>query len=64
MNDAAAAELATASIHAEVARKVSFATHQCDVLTIVSLSIRNDGDVDLDGLTLTLAASPAVNRSV
>ena len=47
-------------IVAEIAAKVSFATHQCDVAVIAGLTVRNCGDHDLEAVTLSLTASPAI----
>ena len=55
------ADLAVAEwIVAEIAAKVSFATHQCDVAVIAGLTVRNCGDHDLEAVTLSLTASPAI----
>jgi len=48
------------SIIAELASKISFATHQCDVPLIAELIVRNTGDRDLESLSLSLSTSPAV----
>lgn len=48
------------SIRAEIARRITFATHQCDVAVIADLAIANDTDDDLHDLTLRLTAEPKV----
>jgi hypothetical protein len=48
------------SIIAEIATKVTFASHQCDVPLIADLILRNAGTEDLENLVLTLRASPEI----
>lgn len=49
-----------ANIRAEVASRITFATHQCDVAVIADLVIANPLDADLEDLTLHLSAEPKV----
>ncbi|MFO1058795.1 MAG: DUF4011 domain-containing protein [Dongiaceae bacterium] len=47
-------------IRAEVASRVTFASHQCDVPVLAELVVANPLDQDLDDLTLHLSADPQV----
>jgi len=47
-------------IHAEVADRVTFATHQCDIPVIADLAIENPGTEALEGLTLSVSCEPPV----
>ena len=47
-------------IRAEIAERITFATHQCDVPVILDLVIYNPGEVDLENVTLNLSAEPRV----
>jgi len=47
-------------IKAEIAQRVTFATHQCDVAIIADLVIANPLTTDLENLTLHLATEPKV----
>jgi very-short-patch-repair endonuclease len=49
-----------AHIRATLASKITFASHQNDVPTILDLAVDNTSDDDLDGLTLTVKSDPAV----
>jgi len=60
MDEAAWGAAPAASIQAEIAARIAFATHQCDVPLIADLTLRNPGEVELAGLRLVLSASPAV----
>jgi very-short-patch-repair endonuclease len=48
------------TIRAEIARRITFATHQCDVPVLLDLAISNPHDTDLEDLSLHLAADPKV----
>ncbi len=48
------------TIVAEIAAKITFATHQSNIPLIADLVIRNGGTADLDGLRLTMRATPPV----
>lgn len=50
----------TVSVSAEVAERISFATHQCAVPVIRDLVVCNPTPVQLEGLTLTLSAEPEI----
>jgi len=54
------AKLSAATIRAELAHRITFATHQCDVPIIADLVLSNSGDEDLENLTLHLDAEPPV----
>lgn len=45
-------------IRAEIARRITFATHQCDVAIIADLSITNATEDTLEDLTLRLTCDP------
>ncbi len=47
-------------IRAELARRITFASHQCDVPVIASLAISNPTDADLEELQLRLTAEPEI----
>ncbi len=47
-------------ISAETARRITFATHQCDVAVIADLVISNPLEEDLEGLELHVSAEPNV----
>lgn len=49
-----------AHIRATLAPKITFASHQNDVPTILDLSVENNSDDDLEDLTLTVKSDPAV----
>ena len=49
-----------AHIRATLAPKITFASHQNDVPTIVDLAIENNSENDLEGLTLTVKSDPPV----
>ena len=49
-----------ATIRATLAPKITFASHQNDVPTILDLVVENNSTADLEGLTLTVAADPPV----
>ncbi len=49
-----------ALIHTTLAPKITFASHQNDVPTILALAVENNSDNDLEGLTLTVRSDPAV----
>jgi very-short-patch-repair endonuclease len=51
---------AEVEIRAEIATRVTFATHQCDVPVIADLVIANPLETDLEHLTLHLIAEPKV----
>jgi len=55
--DTAAAKI---SIQAEVAQRITFATHQCDVPLLADLVISNPGHADLEELVLRLSAEPKI----
>jgi very-short-patch-repair endonuclease len=44
----------------EVAPRISFATHQCDVPVLAALIVRNNTDAAVEGMSLHLAALPPV----
>lgn len=48
------------AVRAEIAPRITFATHQCDVAVIADLVIVNDGEEDLDDLSLQLSTDPPV----
>jgi hypothetical protein len=48
------------AVRAEVASRITFATHQCDAPVILDLVVENPLTTDLDGLTLHLSAEPRV----
>ncbi len=48
------------AVHIELARRISFATHQCDIPVVAALIVQNHGDAPAEGLTLHLAAQPPV----
>ena len=48
------------SIHADIAPRITFATHQCDVAVVTDLVVSNPLDSDLEDLTLHIAAEPKV----
>jgi very-short-patch-repair endonuclease len=48
------------NITVEIARRITFATHQCDVAVIANLVISNPLETDLEDLTLHLSAEPKV----
>jgi len=47
-------------IRAEVARRLTFASHQCDVPVITGLTVSNPTDAVLEDLELTLTAEPDI----
>jgi len=47
-------------IHIDISPRISFATHQCDILVVNSLIARNNTDAPVEGLKLRLTAQPAV----
>lgn len=47
-------------IKAIVAPKITFASHQNDIATILDIAVENDSDQDLEGVTLSVDAEPAV----
>lgn len=49
-----------AHIKVTLAPKITFASHQNDVPTILDLAVENTSEDDLDGLTLTVKSDPAV----
>jgi len=49
-----------AEIRAELAQRITFATHQCDVPVIADLVISNPSDTDLENLKLQLRSEPPV----
>jgi len=49
-----------AEIRAELAERITFATHQCDVPVIADLVISNPSNTDLENLTLELRSEPPV----
>ena len=49
-----------AHIRATLAPKITFASHQNDVPTILDLAVENNSDDDLESLTLTVKSDPAV----
>lgn len=53
-------EINALEIKANVARRVTFASHQNDVAVIVELAVGNRGNDDVEGLTLEVASSPPV----
>jgi very-short-patch-repair endonuclease len=57
---AADPEPARPAVRAELARRITFASHQCDVPVIVSLAVSNPTGEDLEDLELHLAAEPEV----
>jgi len=50
----------SAAVRATLAPKITFASHQNDVRTILDLAVENNSDDDLEGLTLTVKSDPAV----
>ncbi len=46
-------------IQADVARKITFASHQCDIAVINELAVGNDGDEAIQDAILELEANPA-----
>jgi len=48
------------AIHAVLAPRVTFATHQCDVPVLAELTVSNPGERALEGVTLHLTAAPKV----
>jgi very-short-patch-repair endonuclease len=44
----------------EIAPRISFATHQCDIPVLAALIARNNTDTSAEGMTLRLVAEPAV----
>ncbi len=44
----------------EIAPRISFATHQCDIPVLASLVARNNTETAVDGLLLRLSVQPAV----
>jgi hypothetical protein len=60
MVETAGSAASAAWIRTEIASRIAFATHQCDVPLIADLVLRNPGETDLAGLRLILSASPEV----
>jgi very-short-patch-repair endonuclease len=58
--DGAATSVAAFGADMDIAPRISFASHQCDIAVIASLIARNAGDAPAEGLTLRLSAEPAV----
>jgi hypothetical protein len=58
--DAGTAPTGRINVRAEIAQRITFATHQCDVAVIADLVISNPLESDLEGLTLHLSAEPKV----
>ena len=50
----------SAVVRATLAPKITFASHQNDVPTILDLAVENTSDDDLEGLTLTVRSDPAI----
>lgn len=48
------------NIRAEIARRITFASHQCDVPVVADLVVANPLESDLEDLTLHLSAEPKV----
>ena len=48
------------SIRAEIAPRITFATHQCDVALIADLVVSNPLDADLEELTIRVSAEPKI----
>ena len=48
------------SIRADIAPRITFATHQCDVAVVTDLVVSNTLDTDLEDLTLHISADPKV----
>ena len=44
----------------EIAPRISFATHQCDIPVLAALTARNNTDAPAEGMTVRLMAEPAV----
>ena len=57
---AASDQTSVALIRATLSPKITFASHQNDVPTILSLAIENNSENDLEGLTLSVRSDPAV----
>jgi hypothetical protein len=47
-------------IRADIAPRITFATHQCDVAVVADLAVVNPLEADLENLTLHLSAEPKV----
>ena len=58
--DGEIAPLPQVSIEADVATRITFATHQCAVPLLRDLVIRNPTEGQLEGLTLSLTAEPEI----
>ena len=54
------AELPSLSIRAEIAPRITFATHQCDVALVTDLVVSNSLDTDVEDLTLHIFAEPKI----
>ena len=48
------------AIRAEIARRITFASHQCDIPVIADLVLSNQGSEDLEDLELRLTSEPEV----
>ncbi|KAB7738425.1 hypothetical protein F2P47_17225 [Parvibaculum sedimenti] len=58
--DAELASIPEICIQAEIARYITFATHQCDIAVIADLVVHNPLQTGLEDLTLHLTAEPKV----
>ena len=50
----------SAMVRVTLAPKITLASHQNDVPTILDLAVENTSDGDLEGLTLTVRSDPAI----
>lgn len=49
-----------ACIHLTLSPRVTFASHQNDIATVLDLSVENLSEQDLEGLTLTISSDPPI----
>ena len=60
IDEPGAADLPSLSIRADIAPRITFATHQCDVALVTDLVVSNPLDTDLEDLTLHIFAEPKI----